>query len=177
MVVAVEEVLGVVDDLSAAAAEEFQGVADHFQIFLERCSQDLADVQVPAFSDNGQYGGTGAFQGGEGDIVGSADVRLAGHAEGGNSGVAEFELADLTEEGAILGVAERVSSLDVVNTDIVEVLGDGKLVLEAEGDAEGLGPVAKSGIVDGDTAGFCFSGGHGLFTACESGSHSSRPEL
>ena len=54
--VPVEEMFGVVDDLAAVAALRCSdGVRDHLDVFLQSDVQDLLDVQIPAFAEDGDH--------------------------------------------------------------------------------------------------------------------------
>src|SRR5207248_6451301 len=50
------------------------------------------------------------------------------------------------EELVVLGVGARPPALDVVDAQPVELLGDAQLVVDREGDALELAPVAKGGV-------------------------------
>ena len=78
------------------------------------------------------------------------DVLAAGHAEGGDLGVLQRQLADLLEVLGVLGVGERIAALDVVDAQLVEPARDEQLVLEREVDALALAAVAQRRVVDLD---------------------------
>src|SRR5262249_59710909 len=83
-------------------------------------------------------------------VLRGADALAGGHAEGGDAGVAEAQVPDLTEVLVVLGVGQRVAALDEVDAEVVEPLGDEELVLEREVDALALAAVPQGGVVDED---------------------------
>ena len=79
--------------------------------------------------------------------VGGLGVAAARHAEGGDLRVLQVEPGDLAEEGLVLGVAERIAALDVVDAERVEALGDQELVLKAQADPQRLRAVTQRRVV------------------------------
>ena len=115
---AVEEMLGVVDHLAAVRRAEGDRVGDHPQVLVERDAEDLVDVQVPALADDRDDRRAGVDQGLHADVVLGGDVAAPGHAEGGDPGVLQLEVADRAEVGGVLGVGERITALDVVEAQL-----------------------------------------------------------
>src|SRR3954468_20920541 len=69
--------------------------------------------------------------------------------EGDEGGGVELELgAGPPEELVVLGVGARPPALDPVHAEPVELLGDAELVVDGEGDALELTPVAQRRVVD-----------------------------
>ena len=60
----------------------------------------------------------------EADVLGGADALAPRHAEGGDAGVAQRQLADLLEILEVLGVGERIAALDEIDAQFVEPAGD-----------------------------------------------------
>ncbi len=147
---AVEEVLGVVDDLGDPAGAEGDGVGDHPAVFFERDAEDLGRLEVPALADHGDDRRPRADQGLHPGIVLGGDVAAAGHPEGGDLAVRQVEVARGAEERLVLGVGEGIAPLDVVDAQLVEPLGDPEFVLEREVDPFPLAPVAQGRVVDRD---------------------------
>ncbi len=148
--VAVEEVFSVVNDFLDVGGEVGDGVGDHADVLVERDAQNLAGVEVPALADDGDDLGTGSDESAQAGVVLGGGVASAGHAEGGDAGAGEVEVADGLEVGGVLGVGERVAAFDVVDTQLVEALGDEQFVLEREVDPLALAAVSQGGVVDGD---------------------------
>src|SRR5205823_4431657 len=85
-------------------------------------------------------------------VVLGLDAAAAGHAERGDLRVLELQLADVAEEGGVLRVGAGEAALDVIDAELVELLGDEKLVLEREVEPLALRAVAEGGVVDFDAA-------------------------
>ncbi len=150
VLVAVEEVFGVVEDLAAGGAAERDRVGDHAQVLFEGGADHLADVHVPGLADDGDDGRLRIEQGLEARVVLGPGVLAPRHAKGGDSRVPQRELLDLLKILEVLGVGERVTALDEVNAEFIEAARDEQLVLEREVDALALAAVAKGGVVDRD---------------------------
>src|SRR2546426_3425738 len=147
---AVEEVLGVEDDLVDPLAEEGDGVVDDLQVLRERDAQVLAHVEVPRLADDGDHRRLGAETEVEVAVVGGLHARPAGRTEGGHLRVLQTEALDGAEELLVARVRARPAALDVMDAEVVEPLGDAQLVLEREGDVLGLRPVAQRRVVELD---------------------------
>src|SRR6266566_133223 len=147
---AVEEVLGVEDDLVDPLAEEGDGVVDDLQVLRERDAQVLAHVEVPGLADDGDHRRLGGETEAEVAVVGGLHARPAGRAEGRHLRVLQPEALDGAEELLVARVRARPAALDVMDAEVVEPLGDAQLVLEREGDVLGLRPVAQRRVVDLD---------------------------
>ena len=102
--VAVEEVLRVVDDFLAVLPDVGHGFRDDRQVLFLGDAEGALGVQVPAFAEDGDDGGAGLHK------LLDARVRLhrmageTGGAESGKPGVLEFEIASPGKELAILGI-------------------------------------------------------------------------
>src|SRR5208283_4514484 len=151
--IAVEEMFGVENRLVEVFFQKRDRVVENFEIFVERDSQRLADVHVPGLADHGRDRSPGAQEQLQVAIGRGANSRTAGRAEGRDSGVANFDLFDLFEERRVAIVRARPSTLDVIETEIVETLGNRDLVLDRQRDVFGLASVAQSGVVNLDM--FC----------------------
>ncbi len=148
--VAVEEVLGVVEDLAAGLAAVGHRIGDHAQVLFQRGAEHFADVQVPGLADDGDDRRLGVEQRLEAGVVGRLDALAARHAEGGDAGVPQRQLADFLEILEVLGVGQRIAALDEVHAQLVEPARDVQLVLQGEVDALALAAVAQGGVVDVD---------------------------
>src|SRR6266571_1441873 len=147
---AVEEVLGVEDDLVGPLAEIGDGVVDDLQVLRQRDAQVLAHVEVPGLADDGDHRRLGGETETEVAVVGGLHARPAGRAEGRHLRVLQTEALDGAEKLLVAWVRARPAALDVVDAEVVEPLGDAQLVLEREGDVLGLRPVAQRRVVELD---------------------------
>ena len=148
--VAVEAMLGVVDDEFAVVLEEAHGVADHREIFFRRAAQDLLHMQHGSLAVDGHDGGAGLDE--QAHLV----VLLNGHAlfargtERREPRVFEFFLFGLGEELDVLGIAAGPAAFNVMHPERVELLGDAELVRDREIDAFALRTVAQGRVIDFD---------------------------
>src|SRR5213593_21147 len=170
---AVEEVLGVEDDLVGPLAEVGDGVVDDLQVLRERDAQVLAHVEVPGLADDGDHRRLGAETEGQVAVVGGLHARAAGRAEGRHLRVLETEGLHGAEELLVARIRARPAALDVVEAEVVEALGDAELVLEREGDVLGLRPVAQRRVVELDAPHGRFSGAGPIKASCSARTASS----
>ncbi len=150
--VAVEEVLGVVDHLADMLFQVGQRVVDQLEVLLEADAQRLANMEVPGLAEDGDGVRLGLHQGADVAVLVRGDLGPPGRAEGRDLGMAELDFADILEEGDVLGIGAGPAALDVVDAEFVEFLGDADLVGHQEGDVLGLGAVAQGGVVQPDSA-------------------------
>ena len=148
--VAVEEVLGVVDHLAPGRAQERDRLFDHLQVLVERGAHHLGHVQRRSLADDGAGRGAGEQQGLQVLVVFGAAARAAGHTEGGELGVLPGAVAPALEELEVLGVGAWPAAFDVRDAKAVQPVGDAELVLERVGNALTLRAVAQSGVVHFD---------------------------
>ena len=154
---AVEEMLGVVEHFAALGETICRRIADHVQIFFERGAEHLAHLHVPGFADKRDDRGLPFDQRLQAGVIGRFAVLAASHAEGGDFGVLERQLADFLEVLKVLGIGERIAAFDVIDAEVVQPARDQQLILEGEVNAFALAAVAKRCVVDGDA-------GHGLLS-------------
>jgi hypothetical protein len=146
--VAVEEMLGVVDDLPALAGQEGDGVLDHRQVLLGRRAQDLRHVEQPGLADEGHDRHAAVEERAHLWIRVGPRAGPARRAEGRQLRVAQTEVPRLREERDVAGVRARVAPLDVVDPELVQALGDEELVRDREADPLPLRTVAEGRVVD-----------------------------
>ena len=151
--VAVEEVLGVEEDLLPLGAEVADGVAHHREVLLERGAQRLLHVAGVRLGDQRHDAGTAVAQGRGQRVVGRLHAGAPGGAERGELRVPEVQLVDgAAEELGVLGVGTRPAALDVADTQPVELPGDRQLVRDRGVEALLLHAVTQGGVVDVERA-------------------------
>src|SRR5262249_46479772 len=101
-------------------------------------------------ADDGNHPGLGIEQGLEASVLRGGDPLAPGHAEGGDAGVAQGELAHLLEVLEVFRVGERIAPLDEIDAQLIEPAGDEQLVLEGKVDALPLAAVAERRVVNLD---------------------------
>ena len=102
--VAIEKMLRVVDHLATVFHQMGDGVADHRLVFRDGGAQNLGDLELPAFSENGNDGRFGLQQQTDLRILFDRRVRSARGAKRGELRVAEFEIFGLAEELDVLWI-------------------------------------------------------------------------
>ena len=145
--VAVEKVLGVVEDLRACGLQVLQRVVDQLQVLFQGDPQRLVDMEIPALAEDGDGIRLGLHQGADVLVLVRRDLGAAGRAERGDLGLGQFLLLDVLEKSDVLGIASRPSTLDVMDAAFVKLVGDADLVLYQEGDILRLSPVTQGRIV------------------------------
>ena len=152
--VAVEEVLGVEQHVEAGGAQEGDRLAHHRHALVERRLQRLQHVVVPGLADDAGGADTRLDQVAQRVV----DVDLALHAprrpERDEDARAQVQVGRRApEELVVLRVRARISGLDEVDAEPVELLGDAQLVLDRERDPLELRPVAQRRVIDLDLLG------------------------
>jgi hypothetical protein len=147
---AVEEMLGVVDDLLEVLEEVRDRVSDHRHVLLERGAERRGHVEVPGLAEDGDDGRARLHQRLDVAVVLRPHPGPPGGAERRDLGGLEHRVLHALEEAQVLRVGAGPAALDVVDAERVEALGDAHLVLHREGHALALGAVAEGGVVDLD---------------------------
>ena len=143
---AVEEVLGVEEDLLADGLEEADGVAQHGEVLFVAGLQHGAHMQVVGLADDGDDFGAGVGEDVERGVPGGIDAGAPGRAEGNELRV-ELDVTHTLEELDVLGVGGGEAAFDVVDAQLVEAAGDAQLVLDGERDAFHLSAIAQRCVV------------------------------
>jgi hypothetical protein len=108
-------------------------------------------VVVPRLGDDADRGRVGLDQLAQHIVVVGRPSRPAGRAEGDQLAGLEVQLRRRPlEELLVLGVGAGPAPLDVVDAEVVELLGDAQLVLDREREPLPLAAVTKGGVVDLD---------------------------
>ena len=120
LLVAVEEMLGIVNHFASVAGEIGYGLANHAQILCGRRLKDVAHVQIPAFAEEGDNRRVGLKQQLNLLVVCRVSVPFAGRAEGCQTGVLQVQFASgAFEEFHIFGIGTGPAALNVVNAKLI----------------------------------------------------------
>src|SRR5581483_1081149 len=103
-------------------------------------------VEIPAFAEDADGGRFGFEEGPDVGIVFDGVFGKARGAEGGKARMLELHVFCALEEIFVLGIGVGPAAFDVIDTELVELLGNNQLVVDGKGDGFALGAVAKSGI-------------------------------
>ena len=128
VLVAVERMLGVVDDFFALLFQEPDRVADHRQVFLRRRAQHFLHVQQPRLAKDGDHRRLGVDEQLDLRVVLGGNFLAACRAEGGNLSVLPLAPRRLLEKLNVLWVTPRPAAFHVVHTKRIELLGHAQLV-------------------------------------------------
>ena len=148
--IAVEEVLGVVDDALASCDEERDRIGDHAQVLLAIDPDHLLEVQGPRLTDEHDDRGEAPGQDPQSRVLLGTGVPPAGHPEGRDVGVLEALGREQREELELLRVRFGEPGLDHVDPELVEAVGDAELLLRRERHALPLHAVAERGVEELD---------------------------
>ncbi len=140
----------IVDDLAARGAKMTNRLVDHRQIFIERDPQHFGGMKGGGLADDRQRASATIQQGFHAGISLGAHALATRHAETTDPRVGERQALDALKELRVLFVRERISPLDKIEAQLIQTLGDQKLVVQGEVDAFSLAAVPKRGIVDFD---------------------------
>ena len=120
--VAVEKMLGIVEDFRPLRATKRDRVADHFPVFFERRIQNLRHLEIPRLADD-RHDRRLPFEQCPQSAVGfGRDVLAARHSERDDLRMFQFQFAHGPEILGIFRVRQRVTALDVVDANVVEPL-------------------------------------------------------
>ena len=150
---AVEEVLGVEDDLPAFLLEEGHRVADHVQVLLERGLEHPGDVEIPALAEEDHDRRLGPEQRPDVLVVAGLLGPPSRAPERRQDGPFELQARGPAEELQVLGVRPGIPGFDVPDAQVVQDLDDPELVADGKGDPLPLGAVPQRGIKNRDRAG------------------------
>jgi len=135
-------------------------VADHGEVFFLVDSQHFVDMQVPGFANDRDDRCLGISQRTHSGVFFGTDATPPSHAESRHFGVLPVSVSRSLEELFVLRIRQRISTLDVVKAELVQLSGNQQLVLKREVDAFALTAVSKCCVV-------CLnSGGHEVPSCC-----------
>ena len=153
---AVEEVLGVEDDLAAVGLEERDGLGDHVEVLLRGGAEHFAHVQLPALAEDRRDGRLRAQERLHELVLLHARAGAARRPERGDAYLREPLLRDVAEELHVALVGAGEAALEVGHAEVVEQVREADLAGGRERDAERLRAVAQRGVVEhgGPAVGF-----------------------
>src|ERR1019366_7403320 len=144
--VAVEEMLGVVDEFLAVGLDIADGFGDEDEVLVVGDAEGAFDVEVPGLAEDGDDGGTGFDQGADVAVLMDGVLGEAGAAESREPGVVEGDPGSAFEELLVFGVAAGPAALNVIDTQLIQFLGNDDLVVHGERDGLALRAIAESGV-------------------------------
>ena len=157
--VAVEEVLGVVDRLAPAVGDEADRVRDHVEVLLRRGAEDLGHVEQPRLAEDRHDRRLGRDQLAQVGVLRGRVGAMSRRAERRELGRLPAHRPGRGEELDVLGVGARPAALDVGHAVLVEHPRDAQLVGQRERDVLALGAVAQGRVVEDDRRGRHADGG------------------
>jgi hypothetical protein len=135
---------GVEHHLAHACLRVGDALRDHVQVLGIADAERDIDVEVPRLAHHADRLNLGIQERVEAGIVGGAAARPAGHAEGDQ--LRPLQGRRLGKKGVVGRIGTRPATLDIVDAEPVQRLGNGRLVVRAEIDALGLGAIAQSAV-------------------------------
>ena len=143
--VAVEEVLGVEQGLAALGCDVGERFLYVLNVFVEGAAERLLDVVVVGLADEADRRRAGVEDRGEDVVVLGRPAGSLGHAEGAER---RGSLWRIFEKRAVRRVRAGPATLDIVDAETVERLGDPGLFGRRELHPLGLLTVAEGGVVE-----------------------------
>ena len=152
--VPVEEMLGVEEHAQPGALQERHRLRHHCDTLVERGAQRFGDVVVPCLPHDA-HGRRARFdQVAQSRIVVDLALHASGRAEGDKGRCGQVQIgARAAEELFVFRVRAGEAALDVVHTEVVELLRDMELVLDRERNTLELAAVAQGRVEDLDGGG------------------------
>ena len=147
--VAVEEMLRVIDHFLAVCFEIGDSIGNELEVFLFGNPQGAPGMQLPALAENRHDRRARVEQ--------LADVAIFLHrvfgeacrAERGQLGMLELQLGGALEKVLILGIRPRPAAFNVIDPQIVQLLGDHEFVIHGKRDGLALRAVSE-GRIEGE---------------------------
>ena len=155
--IGVEEMLRVIDYLPPSRVHQPDRVGNHLQIFFECHAQHHLCLAPAGLADDGHYRRLGLQQGFHARVLVGRDAATPGHPERRHLG-SQLHGPDIPEECLILGIGKGESTFDVIDAQVIQLLGNHQFVLQREIKALSLSAVAQSRVVDFDASGRAHSG-------------------
>ena len=128
--VAVEKMLGVVDDALPLPAQKSHGILHHLEVFLERGAEDFLYLQHRGFAKDGADFRAGLDQGADARVVRRLQAGAARGAERHDLRVLPLVFARLLEKRRVLRVGTRPAALDESHAQLVQLARDAQLVVD-----------------------------------------------
>ena len=126
--VAIEEVLSIVDDLTFFGDQVADGVPDDPEVFFGGGSQNLGNVKMPGLAEDRDHRRADREDRLQVGVIFRGAAGPAGAAEGGELRMAQIKVGGGLEEVDILGVGAGPASLDVVDGKLIQQPQDLQLV-------------------------------------------------
>ena len=123
-------------------------MVDDFEVLIQGDIEGLQRMDVPGFSKDGDDLCVCFDQGLDIRIILGEDPCPTGASKGDNLGLGKRDGFDLLKELEVLWIGSRPSSFDIMDTQLIQLLGNPDLILHREGNVLGLGTIPKGGIVD-----------------------------
>ena len=146
--VSIKEVLCVEDRLPAVIDQIFDRVVNHFEILIERYSENLSYVHIPRFAEKGDRRGLGFDEFENLRIFSRSQISPAGAAECRELGGFKPYFFGQLEELDIFGIGAWPSAFDVCDAECIEFARDLEFLFSRETNPLALGPVTKCCIIN-----------------------------
>ena len=147
---AVEEMFGIVKDLSAVLFKEPDGIADHGKIFLHANAKNLGDMQRPGLTNDRNHRRPGGQEHLDLRILLYLHATATRHSKGGDLRVLPLALRRLLKKGSILWIRAGPAAFNIVDSEDIQLLGNTNLVEHRERNSGALRPVTQSRVVQSD---------------------------
>src|ERR1022692_1693566 len=144
--VAVEEMLGVIDHFLAVVLDVAHGFGDEDEVLVLGDAEGAFDVEVPGLAEDRDDGGTGFDQGADVAVLMDRVLGEARAAERGEPGVVQGQFGSALEKLLVFGVAARPAALNIIDTQLIQLLRNDELVVHGERDGLALSAIAESGV-------------------------------
>ena len=144
----VVEMFRVVNDFPSILDEVANRVLDHRKVLFGRGPQNVGHMEKPGLSKNRHDRGFRFQQEPDLGVLFNRHPGPTGRAEGGHPTVLQPQPPDLIKIGHVPRIRTGPAALDIINTELIEPLGNQQLVRYGERDALSLGSIAQCGIVD-----------------------------
>ena len=150
ILVAVEKMLGIVENLPPLLLQIGDALPDHRQIFGMGNPEHLVDLKLPTLAKDRDDGCLRLEKLGDLGILGNLDAGTTGASKSGELGLPKIELPGLGKEGKILGIGTGPPSLDDIHAEGCQLFGDTDLIEQAERDPLTLRSITQGGVVKGN---------------------------
>ncbi len=133
--------LGVENHFVHPLLYEGDRIGNDFEIRFFADPQIIPHVKVPGFSNQGHDRSIRIEKYLKVEILGGLRRRLAGRAEGGDPGPFELQPLHLLKKIRVARIGAGIASLDVIDAEFDQLLGDPELIFQGERDILGLAAI------------------------------------
>ena len=128
--VAIEKMLGIINNFRNVFLQICQRVLDQLEILFQADTQRLAHMEIPGFTEDRHRVGRGLDQGLDIIVFVRCSLGPSGGTESGYLGMVQGDLLHIFEKSDVLRIGPGPTALDIVDTEFIKFFGYPNLVCD-----------------------------------------------